>query len=437
MTFFDIFFKVQFIVSLIIAMLIFCIYCPRRRHFAVRLILSCAAAVVVSTLLWDLAKKSAVGSSRYLGIIACNIFYIAELVGICLLCFRCSLIEMCIYVVGGWVMQHLSGTISSITAKLIGIEVNYIDYTWKYFLITVLSYADVYFVVWLLFSRIRRNSTLIISKRILIPSLIMLGVMIFLNIYMPYDLSKRGFIVMRLYAVSACVVMLFLIFSAFKEGNLKYDLDVVKQLERQRSEQYEMSRESIDVINDKCHDLKKLLGIITADRSALSEAELAEITAELERYDAIVKTGNKVLDTILTEKSLYCSKNGIRLSVVADAEAIGFMSDIDVYSLFANLLDNAIEAVSALDEQKRMIELTVRRVNGFLSVHAENCYEGELSMKNGLPLTTKDDKNRHGFGTLSIRHTAKKYGGDVAVTAEDGIFSVDIIVPLDDKKAIG
>lgn len=113
------------------------------------------------------------------------------------------------------------------------------------------------------------------------------------------------------------------------------------------------------------------------------------------------------------------------------------MSDIDIYSLFANVLDNAIEAVSALDGQKRMIELTVRRVNGFLSVHAENCYEGELSMKNGLPLTTKDDKNRHGFGTLSIRHTVKKYGGDVAVTAEDGIFSVDMIVPLDGKKQSG
>lgn len=306
MSFFDVFFKVQFIVSLIIAMLIFCLYCPRRRYFAVRLILSCAAAIVVSTLLWDLAKKSALGSARYLGIIACNIFYVAELVGICLLCFKCSLIEMCIYVVGGWVMQHLSGMIASITAKLLGIEVNFIDYTWKYFLLTVFAYADVYFVVWLLFSRIRRNSTLIVSKRILIPSVIMLCVMIFLNIYMPYDLSKTGYLVMRLYAASACVVMLFLIFSAFKEGNLNYDLDVVKQLDRQRSEQYEMSREN--VINDKCHDLKKLLGIITADRSALSEAELAEITAELEKYDAIVKTGNKALDTILTERAFIARK---------------------------------------------------------------------------------------------------------------------------------
>lgn len=78
-----------------------------------------------------------------------------------------------------------------------------------------------------------------------------------------------------------------------------------------------------------------------------------EIEKSVSLYDANVKTGNTVLDTILTEKSLLCYKKGIILSCVADGENIAFMEDADVYSLFGNALDNAIEAVLKLEEQRK------------------------------------------------------------------------------------
>ena len=241
----------------------------------------------------------------------------------------------------------------------------------------------------------------------------------------------RQFLTMRFYSMACCVVMLFLIFATFREGGLKYDLNVIEQLERKRSEQYEMSRESIDIINNKCHDLKKLIGIITASKAHIPDAELEAINRELETYDAIVKTGNKAFDTIVTEKSLYCNGNGIKLSIVADVKSLDFIGDIDMYSLFGNILDNAIEATLKLDESRRSISVVVRDVKGFVSVHAENCYDGEeLSFKNGIPQTTKKDASQHGFGVLSIRRIAKKYGGSISVAAEDGIFTVDVLIPI-------
>ena len=430
MTFFQLFFTAQTFLSLLISMLLFCMHCEKRAHFAIKLAAASVAAVAVSTWLWYLVKTQQVRDAVGLfGIIACNIFYIAELIGICMLCFKCKPTEMLIYVVAGWVTQHLSGMLSSITARLLGIQINYIDYTWEYFLITVLSYAIVYTAVWFLFSRIRRNSTLKLSLRITVPSAVMFCVMILLNTYMPYDASPQAFYIMRSYSVACCVVMLFLIFSAFRESDLSYNLDVITQLERKSRSQYEMAKESVDIINTKCHDLKKLLAMVGGNVN-VSQAEIAEIRSELEMYDAIVKTGNKAFDTIVTEKSLYCSRNAIKLAVIADVRSIDFIGDIDMYSLFGNILDNAIEAVTKLDGPRRIINMTVREVNSFVSVHAENCFDGALKLRDGLPVTTKDDKIEHGYGVASIRHTVKKYGGEVTVSADNGVFALDILIPI-------
>lgn len=435
MTFFDFFFEIQFFSSLIIAVLLFISYRPKRKYGVLLLIISGVAATAVSTFLWDFVKSQPViGAVGYLGIILCNIFYLAELLGLCYLCFKCNFTDMCVFVIAGWTTQHLSGMLSSLAAKLINISVDYYNYNWKYFLITISSYVLVYTAVWLLFRKPCKNNTSITGKRIFMPSVILLFVMIILNIFTPYDATLQAYVIMRLYSVSCCLVMLFLIFTALMEGSLNHEIDIIKELDRKKSEQYEMSRTSVEVINTKCHDLKKLLEVLTANKTSISDGDIAAISEELKRYDAVVKTGNKAFDTIFTEKNLYAEKHGIKLTVLAEADCLKFMGDIDVYSLFGNVLDNAIEATINLTEEKRLISVSVRSVNGFAVIHAENCFEGNLQFKNGSLITTKKNTDEHGFGILSIKRIAEKYGGETTLYAEDGIFNIDILIPLTDKN---
>lgn len=435
MTFFNIFFMGQTVWAFIAGTLLFIAYCPRKKYFFIKFPLAIVVSTTVSAVLWYYLKSEAVFQVvGKLGMAVCNYFYVAELMLIFFLCFKCGFTELCTYVISGWVTQHFSWNLILIIAKAAGMAVDFVNYTWQFFVLTLATYAVVYFLVWLVFSRIRRNSTLITSKRILIPSVILLFVIIVLNIYAPYLVDTVDYVVLRLYAVSCCLVMLFLVFSAFKEGTLNYELDVLTQLERKKSQRYEMAKESVEVINTKCHDLKKLLEIITSNKTAVSDGEIAAISLELKRYESIIKTGNTAFDTILTEKSLFADKNQIKLTVMANVDALKFISDIDVYSLFANILDNAIEASVKLEPQKRIISLSVRTANDLLIIHSENCYEGELKFKDGRPVTIKSDADNHGFGILSIKRIAEKYGGDMTLTAEEGIFSTDIIIPLTDKK---
>lgn len=79
-------------------------------------------------------------------------------------------------------------------------------------------------------------------------------------------------------------------------------------------------------------------------------------------YDNIYQTGNDALDLVLTEKSLLCDEYNIKLSSMIEGLALDFMHTTDVYALFGNLLDNAIESVmKEPDEEKRIISIQMAR----------------------------------------------------------------------------
>ena len=222
---------------------------------------------------------------------------------------------------------------------------------------------------------------------------------------------------------------------------LEYELLVSRRLEverqatervlAERERQYARTRENIEAINIKCHDIRHQIRALADGGAGVDQSVLDDIAREVDVYDSTVRTGNEALDIILTEKSLVCRRERVTLSCVADGAALGFMSAADIYSLFGNALDNAIEAVGRLeDPARRSISLVVRQVAGVVSIHIENPFAGTVEMRDGLPATTKDDEVNHGFGVRSMRLTVERYGGTLAILAEDGHFHVNAIVPI-------
>jgi sensor histidine kinase regulating citrate/malate metabolism len=105
----------------------------------------------------------------------------------------------------------------------------------------------------------------------------------------------------------------------------------------------------------------------------------------------------------------------------------------DIYSLFGNALDNAITAVSGLeDPEKRVIFMKVHIQDSFLSIHFENGFAGKLKYdSNAQIMTTKEDREIHGYGLKSIQRVVGKYNGEVSISAEDHRFVLNLIFPLE------
>ena len=112
------------------------------------------------------------------------------------------------------------------------------------------------------------------------------------------------------------------------------------------------------------------------------------------------------------------------------------MSDTDIYSLFGNMIDNAIEAVKHFEPGKRTIGLSVKNVKNFVVVNIYNRFEGDLSFENGLPLTTKQNRPFHGYGLKSIRNIVEKYNGNMRISTDNHVFSLTIVflIPPERKK---
>ena len=201
-------------------------------------------------------------------------------------------------------------------------------------------------------------------------------------------------------------------------------------LSRQR-EQYDLKMETIERINRKCHDLKHQ---IHALKHISVDDERNQYIKELENdimiYDSSVDTGNKQLDVIIMDKLLFCKNHYINFSCMADGSRLGFMQPHDIYALFGNALDNAITAVIKIEEHaKRVLDLKIIDQNDIMVIQVQNYFEGTIKFKNGIPMTTKYDKNEHGYGIKSMRYTAEKYGGTITASAKDNIFTLQILLP--------
>lgn len=227
------------------------------------------------------------------------------------------------------------------------------------------------------------------------------------------------------------VFILYLQNELFKKSVMRQELEVMNLLLKKEQEQYELSKENIALINQKCHDLKHQIRAIRKSSREEMEQYLDEMEDSIRIYEAMVKTGNEVLDTILTEKSLYCKDRGITVSCVADGSQLDFINTVDLYSILGNALDNAIEAVEKFKHQeKRQIDVMIYRQQNFLVMNVINPIKGNLVYEEELPVTTKGDKRFHGFGLRSMRYLVKKYDGFLTVSEEDGCFSLKILIPV-------
>ena len=231
------------------------------------------------------------------------------------------------------------------------------------------------------------------------------------------------------------VALLFAYQSQLRDLLAQREADALRNMLHIQYENYKIRQESVDLINQKYHDLKHQIAVLRTESGEERNAVLDKMEQEIKAYEAQNDTGNKVLDTVLTGKSLTCRAKNIQLTCVADGAALDFMDVMDISNLFGNALDNAIESVNKItDPERRLIHLSVARQKGFAAIRIENCYEGELKFENGLPVTTKKDVLYHGFGIKSIRNTAAKYGGTATITTHGGWFELRVLIPMGKAK---
>lgn len=232
-----------------------------------------------------------------------------------------------------------------------------------------------------------------------------------------------------IYAILACVFILINQRAQLINEKERRAFRIKEQLWKDTQVRYQFSKDAMAVVNQHYHDMKhQINALANMESDEKRRGILSEMENDIAIYDAVVRTGNDLLDTVLTEKKLICHSKEISMSCMADGEQLKFMDEIDLYTLLGNALDNAIEAnEKILDRAKRWISVQIQNKKGIVLVEIINPYTGTIKMQHGLPVTSKSDKLSHGYGTQSIKSIVEKYDGQLTIKTENDKYLLRII----------
>lgn len=304
----------------------------------------------------------------------------------------------------------------------------------------ILSFGAVYLLVWVLYRRFSTKEELQVTNRELISCIIIgTGIFAISNLGFTSITTPFGGEYMSAIFNARTLIDLGGVAILYAYHVQRVDLRTRQELESMQSilhnqyVQYQQSREAMELIDYKYHDLKHHIIALRAEENSEKRNEyLDNMEKELKNYEGQNRTGNQVLDTLLTAKNLYCLKCDISMTCVVDGTLFGFMDVMDICSIFGNALDNAIECERRIQErEKRLIHVTAVAQKSFIIIKVENYYEGELEYEENLPLTTKKESQFHGYGLKSIQYTARKYGGEVDVSVQDDWFNLRVLIPME------
>lgn len=230
-----------------------------------------------------------------------------------------------------------------------------------------------------------------------------------------------------------CVTLLYVQTELFKKSEMKKEMAAVNAMLYRRKQQYDLARQNVQLINRRCHELKRLVGELEKNGgvSEKSTAVLRQVEEAANIYDAVVKTGNDVLDTVLTDKSLLCESRGIKISCVADGPALSFMEAIDVYTVFNNILDMSMDNVTNFaDKEKRSIDILIYRRQKFLIINIMHPMFGTVVFRNGLPAPRNRSEEFTSFDLKAVRQVLRRYDGLLNCEERNGIFTYRIVIPV-------
>lgn len=209
------------------------------------------------------------------------------------------------------------------------------------------------------------------------------------------------------------------------------DMLMLESLLASQQKQFEVRKETIELINTKYHDLKKHISFVASlETAGERDKYLDEIKSQLSIYDAFHDTGNDTLDIVLSDYDMKCRRNGIELLLFIDGKKLNFLQKLDVVTIFGNALENSIEAVMKLPPEQRSVVVRMREYQNWLILTFENTYDGQTKWKGNRLVSSKMDNSEHGYGMISIETTAAKYGGNVTVDEKDDQFLLTILFPL-------
>ena len=220
-----------------------------------------------------------------------------------------------------------------------------------------------------------------------------------------------------------------------KDHAKQLEYSILQQAFKSQEKSVEETKILYQSVRSIRHDLKQHFQVAL---TMLHSGKINEAVDYMEKYNDTVLDGisnkvfcdNDVVNYIINSKSKICSDRHIKIYIYI-ANEIPEFSDLDLCVLLGNALDNAIEGVSG--EGNNEIYLELRNVDNFFMISVKNTIINSVLEDNPNLISTKNEKEVHGLGILSMKEVVQKYNGSIEFYESDNKFCCDMLLDIPDN----
>lgn len=240
------------------------------------------------------------------------------------------------------------------------------------------------------------------------------------------------FLVINIASIIALNIFITNIFQSISKNNeIKQQLALYEQQSKMiysyynsLEAKYNSSRKIIHDIKNHIQTLEHLYKINEEEKVNIYSSNLNDIFKGLEQK---YYTENKVLNIIINDKLEKAKGFNIDIDCKIGDINIEKIEDIDLTTIFSNLLDNAIDEVKKFEKDKK-ITLKVDSFNDFIVINISNRLKSTPIINKTEFRTTK--KNHQGLGLKNVKMAIEKYEGTLRVEFDEEYFKVNIVMPI-------
>ena len=244
-----------------------------------------------------------------------------------------------------------------------------------------------------------------------------------------------GLTIVSIGLLIANFLMLYLYNLLLHSISQQYEMEMLKTQLQAYANQLNVVLRGEEKIKALRHDIKHHLNelMLLANKHDVAEIQkyIDEMNSFLRNPNEIVASGNLEIDSVLNFMLQKAEKELKTVDVkVMLPEKVRHSFDINV--ILGNLLENAIEAAGKTDNKYLGVHIKLKR--GILKVKIENSFESacilweEQNRKDTVLKTTKPFTEQHGIGLKNVKKIVEKYNGTMAVTAQESIFCVNLLL---------
>lgn len=232
-------------------------------------------------------------------------------------------------------------------------------------------------------------------------------------------------------AIMAIAITIYIVIEMKKENEERMKEKRAYNRLETKNDYYEKVEESQNQIRRLYHDMNNHLYNIQMMNKSSEDASdyIVSLQNELNEARKTRVSGNSLFDIIVDEKINICKNKGIEFDIDVDSKNTGFIKNMDMSSILANILDNAIEACDKMTSNKKYVKLTSMWADDMFVIICENSKENKVKKIGDRFVTDKPNKSEHGIGIKSVEKSVKNYDGNMMIFCNDNLFKVKIMIP--------